>query len=104
MMSCTIKQSSSSRSLFAWCASASDCAGVLSDHVQGAEVAALHRLEHLGEVPAVVRRDLRVPGLGELRVGLRVLLDVLEAGELVRDRAHVSAALHVVLPAERIEP
>ena len=38
------------------------------------------------------------------RARLVVALDVLEAGELVRDRAHVAAALDVVLAAERIEP
>ena len=33
-----------------------------------------------------------------------VVLDVLEAGQLVRQRAHVAAALHVVLAAQRLEP
>ena len=33
----------------------------------------------------------------------RVVLDVLEAGQLVRQGAHVAAALHVVLPAQRVE-
>ena len=35
--------------------------GVLPDHVQVAQVAAVHRLEHLGEVPAVVRVDRHAP-------------------------------------------
>ena len=38
----------------------------------------------------------------EARAG-GVVLDVLEAGELVRQRAHVAAALHVVLAAQRRE-
>ncbi len=35
------------------------------------------------------------------RASLVVVDDVLEAGQLVRDRAHVTAALHVVLPSQR---
>ena len=35
-------------------------------------------------------------------VAMLVVLDVLEAGQLVRERAHVAAALHVVLAAQRI--
>ena len=38
-----------------------------------------------------------------LRARLVVALDVLEARQLVRDRAHVAAALHVVLAAQRVE-
>ena len=34
---------------------------VLADHVERAELAALHPVEHLGEVPAVLRRDRRTP-------------------------------------------
>ena len=62
----------------------------------------LHRLEHLGQVQAVSRRDRRAPRGLELRAR-RVVLDVLEAGQLVRDRAHVAAALHVVLAAQRLQ-
>jgi hypothetical protein len=32
-----------------------------------------------------------------------VVLDVLEARQLVGESAHVAAALHVVLPAQRVE-
>ncbi len=49
------------------------------------ELAALHRLEHLRQVPAVLRRDRHAPGGLEPRSGVGVLLDVLEAGQLVRD-------------------
>ena len=59
-------------------------------------------MEHLGEVPAVSRHDLGVPGGVEPRAGLVVADDVLEAGQLVRDRAHVAAALHVVLAAQGV--
>ena len=47
---------------------------------------------------------VHAPRALELRAGLLVGLDVLEAGEAVRDRAHVAAALHVVLAAQRVEP
>ncbi len=76
---------------------------VLADHVQRAQLAALHALEHLRQVPAVARHDLAAPGGLEAGARLGVALDVLEAGQLVRDRAHVAAALHVVLAAQRVE-
>ena len=44
----------------------------------------------------------RAPGGVELRA-CHVVEDVLEAGQLVRDGAHVAAALDVVLPAERLQ-
>ena len=76
---------------------------VLADHEQPSELAARHGLEHLGEVPAVLGRDRGAPRGLELGPGHRVL-DVLEAGQLGREGAHVAAALHVVLPAQRVEP
>ena len=75
---------------------------VLADDVGGREFLALHRLEHLGEGPAVLRDDRHAPGGLESRARLGVLFDVLEAGELVRDGAHVAAPLHVVLTAEGV--
>src|SRR5207253_2361013 len=72
---------------------------VLADHVERGQVAALHRLEHLRQVPAVAWLDLDVPRAFELAARLVILLQVLEAGQSVRDRAHVPAALHVVLAA-----
>ena len=51
-----------------------------------------------------MRRDRRAPGGLEARARLGVALDVLEARQLVGDRAHVAAALDVVLPAQRVEP
>ena len=73
---------------------------VLAEDVERLERAVLHRLEHLREVPALRRRDRGAPGALELRARLRVL-DVLAAGQLVGQRAHVAAALHVVLAAQR---
>ena len=77
--------------------------GVLADHVERAQVAALHRVEHLGQVPSVLRDDRHAPRALEPLARGRVLLDVLEPGQLVGDRAHVAAALDVVLPAERVD-
>ena len=51
----------------------------------------------------LLRRHRRSPRRLEPPARVLVALEVLEARELVRDRAHVSAALHVVLPAERVE-
>ena len=75
---------------------------VLADHEQRTQLAALHRLEHLGEVPAGLGRDRGGPQRLELLAG-DLVVDVLESGQLVRERAHVAAALHVVLPAQRAE-
>ena len=75
---------------------------VLPDHEQCPQLAVLHRLEHLGQVPARLGRDRGGPQRLELLAG--DLVDhVLETRQLVRERAHVAAALHVVLPAQRAE-
>ena len=47
--------------------------------------------------------SVALPRRLEARARLVVVLDVLEAGQLVGDRAHVAAALHVVLAAQRVE-
>ena len=77
--------------------------GVLAQDVERRELAALHAVEHLRQVPAALGRELAVPRRLEARAGLHVVLDVLEAGQLVGDRAHVAAALDVVLPAQRVQ-
>ena len=76
---------------------------VLAEAVDGAQLAALHRLEHLRQVLAVARRHGGVPRRVELGARL-VVDDVLEAGQAVGDGPHVAAALHVVLPAQRVQP
>src|SRR4029077_2111226 len=73
------------------------------DDVNGTHLAMLHRLEHLAEVIATLGRNGRIPRALEWRP-LRRVFEVLETREPVRYRAHVAAALHVVLAAERIEP
>ena len=73
---------------------------VLADAVQRPQPAGLHRLEHLGQVHPRLRRDRRAPHGLEARPRLGVT-EVVAAGQLRRDRAHVAAALHVVLPTQR---
>ena len=75
---------------------------VLADDVERAEVAAIHRLEHLAQMPPLPGwKGRATPGPRELVVDLRVF-EVLETGQARRNRAHVAAALDVVLPAQRI--
>ena len=102
-MSCTTRWSRPSSSCVACVTVGLGLGRVLADHVERPQVAAAHRVEHLGEVPAVPGRDGAAPRRLELAPG-RVVLDVLEPGQLVRQRAHVAAALHVVLAAQRVEP
>jgi hypothetical protein len=71
---------------------------VLTDHIQGGEILPIHCPDHLGEVPAFVWLELHVPVLLETFADLR-LEHRLEPGEAIRDRAHVAAALNVVLAA-----
>ena len=59
-------------------------------------------MEHFGEVQAALGRDTDAPGLLEL-VDAAGVFHVLEAGQAIRDRAHVAAALDVILTAQRIE-
>ena len=75
---------------------------VLADAVDGGQLAALHGIEHARQVPAALRRDRHAPLGIEPRAQL-VVLDVLEAGQPVGQRAHVAAALDVVLAAERVD-
>ena len=75
---------------------------VLADHVQRRELAALHGLEHPRQVPAALGRNAHAPEVVAALAGL-VVLDVLEADQPVGQRAHVAAALDVVLAAERVD-
>ena len=54
------------------------------------------------QVPAALRRDGDAPLGIELGAQL-VVLDVLEPGQAIGERAHVAAALDVVLAAERVD-
>src|SRR5690348_13602355 len=53
-------------------------------------------------MPAAFGLDPDAPGVLEFRAQLAVL-DVLEAGQAVGDRAHISTPLDVVLAAQRVE-
>ncbi len=76
---------------------------VLADHVRRLDLAPPHRLEHQGQMDAVLGRDrYAVHGL-ELGSGFGIG-DVLEARQLVRQGSHVAAALHVVLAPQRDQP
>ncbi|OIQ79003.1 hypothetical protein GALL_392840 [mine drainage metagenome] len=75
---------------------------VLALAVQALEAAVEGGIEHIGDAQARlgverhVPRGLEFPARGA--VG-----DVAVAGKLVRERAHVARALHVVLPAQRVD-
>ena len=75
---------------------------VLADAVDRGQVAALDRVEHPRQVPAAPGRDGDAPLGVELRPEL-VVLDVLEARQAVGERAHVAAALDVVLATQRVD-
>ena len=76
--------------------------GVLADDVQRVEFASFHRGEHVAEMPAPLAWKRGVPGRLELSDGDGIF-DILSAQKLVGNRSHVAAALHVVLPSQRIE-
>ena len=102
-MSCTTRWSRLSNRCLTWCASASDWIGFSPSTNIVVSSPRSDRLEHLGHVPAVLRLELHAPGALVLRDRLGVGLEVLEARQAVRDRAHVAAALHVVLAAQRVQ-
>ena len=77
-MSCTTRWSRPSSSCDAWCAVGLRLGRVLADHVERPQVAAAHRREHLGQVPAVAGGDGRRPTRPRTCPRL-VVLDVLEA-------------------------
>ncbi len=76
--------------------------GVLADHVERRELAAVHGVEHPRQVPAALGRDAHAPQVVAPLARL-VVLDVLEPDQPVRERAHVAAALDVVLAAQRVD-
>src|SRR5262249_25155768 len=60
-------------------------------------------VEHVGDTQAGLLLELDAPVRLEELAG-RVDRDMAIAGKLVRERAHVTRALHVVLAAERVYP
>ena len=103
-MSCTTMWSSPSSSFIVCLASASDWAGfspttysVRSSPRSIASNISVRCQPRLG-------LDGDAPGLLEPRPRLVVDFQILEAGEVLGDGAHVAAALHVVLAAQRVQP
>lgn len=69
--------------------------------VQRLEAAIQRRLEHVGDAQAWVRLQGHTPGLLELGTHGGIG-DVPITGQLMRERAHVTRALDVVLPTQRV--
>ena len=74
---------------------------VLALHVEPHEGAFDGRVEHVGNAQARLVVELDVPHRLEL-LAHRVAGDMAIARQLVRERAHVAGALHVVLAAQRV--
>ena len=74
---------------------------VFAENVESREFVPLHRFKHFAQMQAAFGIDLRSVGAFKFRAQLRIL-HVLKARQAVGNRAHVAAALHVVLPAQRI--
>ena len=103
-MSWTTRKSSSERSLRVWLMSASDWAG-FSPITYSVRSSPRSMPWNICVRCQPYSGRIVVPhACLEARASLVVALDVLEAGQLVRDRPHVAAALDVVLAAQRVEP
>ncbi len=76
---------------------------VLALAVQRLEAAAERGLEHVGDAQARIGLQGNAPGLFELGADLGVG-DMPVTRQLVREGAHVAGTLHVVLPAQRVDP
>ena len=76
--------------------------GILAQAVKRCQLAALHGVQHVADVPALLCRNLCSPGFFKL-AAQRVIFNMLEAGQPIWDCAHVTAALHVVLSAQRTD-
>ena len=74
---------------------------VLALHVESLERAVDGGVEHVRDAQARLGVERLLPQRFEHGAG-GIVGDVPIAGELVRERAHVAGALHVVLPAQRV--
>ena len=74
---------------------------VLAVHEQALEGAARGFVEHVRNAQARLAAELDLPLLLE-QLARRLVGDMAVARELVRERAHVAGALHVVLAAQRV--
>src|SRR5262249_42622858 len=68
--------------------------------VESGEFTTFHGGEHVAQMPALFVRKRDAVSFFKLCANL-IVLDVLEAGETIGNGAHIAAALHVVLPAQR---
>ena len=75
---------------------------VLALDVDALEGAFDRGVEHVGDAQARLGVECGLPHLLE-QLADRVVGDVAVAGELMRERAHVAGALHIVLAAQRID-
>ncbi len=100
-MSWTTRKSSRSNRRLTRCPSASDCTGFSPMTYRAAQLAALHGVHHGGLMLARPGRDAAPPRAARKRPQAGVVGDELEARQPVGQGAHVAAALHVVLTAER---
>ena len=74
---------------------------VLALDVDALERAVDRGVEHVGDAQARLLVERHAPSALEQRAR-RIVRDVPVAGQLVRERAHVAGALHVVLAAQRV--
>ena len=74
---------------------------IFAEDVEGGEIAAFHRFEHVADVPAALGIEFAVPGFFEFRAQL-IVFNMLKSREAIGNGTHVAAALDVVLSAERI--
>ena len=74
---------------------------ILTSAQQRGDLAVLHRVQHLGEVLAVRRLNRHTPVTFKGGAHRRVE-NVLKAGQAIGNRTHVAAALHIVLPTQRV--
>ena len=74
---------------------------VLALQIEALEPALDRRVEHVGDAQAGLRIELDAPVRLE-DLARRLARDVLIARQLVRERAHVAGALHIVLAAQRV--
>ena len=102
-MSWTIRKSSPSSSSSAFFESASDCAGFspITYSVRSSPRSIASNICDRCQPRLGGERD--APRRLEPGAGVVIVLDVLEARQLVGDRAHVAAALDVVLTAQRVQ-
>ena len=99
--SCTITHSIAARPAVTCCVFGSDCAGSSPCTYRALKLPSMRRFEHVRDAQARLRIDGHAPLRAE-QAARDIIRDMPVAGELVRERAHVARALHVVLAAQRI--